>query len=158
MDPCDFFTGNASSGRLLYQNDFESGSGNGYTDQAIDGSRSLILNKDIQATPVFSVPCESATAEWIKLQARFRCKNKEWDMWKMAQFVVRFKDSKQPDKIIQENLIRVYRQLNDGETKDISYYVKTNGDYFNQVELLVWNGGSDHELVIDDLKVWAYSN
>jgi len=62
MDPCDFFTGNGSSGRLLYQNDFESGTGNGYTDQAIDGSRSLILNKDIQATPVFSVPCESATA------------------------------------------------------------------------------------------------
>jgi len=79
-------------------------------------------------------------------------------MWKMAQFVARLKDSKQPDKIIQENQIRVYRQLNDGETKDISYYIKTNGAYFNQVDVLVWNGGSDHELVIDDLKVWAYSN
>ena len=158
MDPCDFFAGNPSSGHVIYQNDFETASGSLYTDQAITGTKSLLLNKDNQASPIFSIPCESKKVDWIRLQSRFRCKNKEWDVWKMAQFVVRLRDTKQPDKLVQEGLIRVYRQLNDGEVKDISFFVKAGGGYFNQIDVLYWNGGSDHELVIDDLKVSTYSD
>ena len=76
----------------------------------------------------------------------------------MTQFVVRLVNKSKPGEgIIKENMVRVYRLLDDGVTRNISLDVKLPTEHYDSVRVLFWNGDSDKELIISDLKAWSFS-
>jgi hypothetical protein len=53
-------------------------------------------------------------------------------------------------------MIRVYRILADQQTKTISLDMKLPAADYDSVNVLFWNGSSDKQLWIDDLKVTVF--
>jgi hypothetical protein len=136
---------------LLYQNSLQ-------PDTATGGVTGLVLNKQVQGSPAYSFAFNGDNEKWLRVQATFHCAHREWDLWKMAQFVVRLVDKSKPgDSIVKENMIRVYRLLDGGETKNISLDMKLPPGHYDAVNILFWNGDSDKELIITDLKAWSFS-
>ncbi len=156
MDKCDFFTGDPTTERLLYHNDFERATGPWYTTNAISGHQSVMLNKDVQVTPAYRVSCESDSIGWIRVKSTFRCANKEWDVWKMAHAIVRLRDSRKPGACIQEGFIKADRILSNGETREIAFYIRTTKARYDAIEVFYWNAGSEQTITIDDLDIRTF--
>jgi hypothetical protein len=144
---------------MIYHNDFEQSSGDSYRTEPIAGNKSLIVDKDRQVSPDYYFLFDGDKARWIRVQATFRSKDKEWYLWSMTQFVVRLIDTNKVghDRIIKENMIRVQRQLDNGEAKEISLDMKLPRQHYDSVSISFWNAGSSKELVIDNLKAWKFT-
>jgi len=136
----DLFEGQPKDGRIIYRNDF--------------GGKPLLLNTENQNSPIYKFPFTAKNVQWLRAQATFRCNEKEYEDWKMAQFIVRLINK---DSIVKENMIRVYRLLGDNETRTISLDMKLPHASYDSVNVLFWNGGSDKPLWIDDLEVRAFN-
>ena len=148
-DNTELFEGNPQDLHLLYQSELK-------PDTAT--VKYLLLNKETQESPVYSFAFNGGNAKWLRVQAEFHCGNKEWDVWKMAQFVVRLVDKSKPGKgIVKENMIRVYRLLDENEKKNISLDMKLPQQHYDSVSISFWNAGSDKELAIDSLRAWSFN-
>jgi hypothetical protein len=149
----DLFEGEPHNARTIYQNDFEKETGPFFTTIAGTTGQILTLGKDNQNSPVFRFPFAPPHPSWLRAQASFHCAAKEYEGWKMAQFVVRLMHK---DSIVKERMIRVYRILADQQTKTISLDMKLPAADYDSVNVLFWNGSSDKQLWIDDLKVTVF--
>ena len=153
LDSKDEVRGERENIRLLYSNDFESD-----TIQcplpAISGNNSLYLNESRQSSPVYDIPLPEPGTRWIRVAADFRCEQKEWDVWKMTQLVVRY--SNKGEKV-KENLIRIYRLLDSGQTRNLYIDSKLPKKTFDSIQVFLWNGDSPKMLLIDGLRVEAFS-
>jgi hypothetical protein len=153
LDTDEEFTGVRKNVVLLYKNDFENDTTNTCTD-GIAGKRSLCLNKERQFSPEFSAAISNNDADYVRAKATFRATNKEWDVWRMCQFVVKFKNN---DQEVKQKQIRVFRLLNDGQTRDLYLDVKLPEESFNKVSVSFWNADSDKQILIDDLVIEKYT-
>lgn len=138
-----------------YSNNFESDTlGISTTELAISGTKSLILNKEKQFSPIFSFPRPTqGFYNWCRASVTFQCSPKEWDWWRMTQFVVRFKNG---EKTVKERMIRLQRHVDGNESKSIFFDTKFPREYVDQVEVLFWNADSDKTIRLDDLKVEVF--
>lgn len=152
-DNPDLFEGDQKNTQQVYYNGFEDTALINNTQQALTGSRSLRLDKEHQNSPIYKFDFPKKESGWLRIQATFRCNDKEWEPWKMLQFIVRLK---QYDTIVKENVIRVYRVLNEMETRDIFMDVKLPEQNYNNVDILFWNGESEKVVWIDELKAWHF--
>jgi len=75
---------------------------------------------------------------------------KEWDVWKMPQFILQQYCS---GKLVKSNMIRISRLVNDGETKVIKIDAPVTDQDIDHVSVSFWNAGSDHNLLIRQLSV-----
>lgn len=81
---------------------------------------------------------------------------KEWNVWYMTQFIIRFKKN---NNIIKENFIRIQRLMNDGETKNISIDARTNNLDYDHIEIVFRNGNQGKTTCrIDNLKVIGFND
>ncbi len=60
---------------------------------------------------------------------------------------------KNNDEAVHERAIRVFRLLNDNETKEIYLDLRLPDRPFNRAEVFFWNADSDKPLAIDQLRV-----
>ncbi len=149
----DVFFGEPIDPHLLYKNDFTNERGDFFVPHKTGIEQSLHLDKDHQNSQVFKFAYTGQGSKHLRVAATFRCDSKEWEGWKMAQFIVRLVNK---GVIVKENMERIYRVLNDGETKTISLDVKLPEATFDSVNVLFWNGSSDKPIWIDDLKAWSF--
>ena len=117
----------------------------------------VLLNKEIQQSPVFSFAFTGDHAAWLRIGATFHSKDKEWDLWKMPQFIVRLVDKNNPDPVVKENALRISRILGDHDNKFITLDMKLPHAHYDSVRVLIWNAESDKELRIEGLKVWGFN-
>ena len=156
-DNTELYEAEPRDSRLLYQNDLKSDTGISAAGTR-NAAKELVLDKQKQLSSIYKFAFNGKGAKWLRTQATFHCKNKEWNTWKMAEFIVRIKSNNEPNnKIVKENMIRVYRMLDDGGNKDLSLDMKLPEAHFDSVEIQFWNGDSDKELGIDSLKVWSFN-
>ncbi len=154
LDNKYIFEGERRNLKVIYENSFESDSiMAGCPLPAISGRGSLCLGKGQQFSPVFTIPFEPEKRQWLRATATFRCQDKEWDTWRMTQFIVRFM---QGDQKVREHLIRVYRFLDNGQTRELHLDCKFPRKPFNRIELAFWNADSDKPIAIDNLKVETF--
>jgi len=136
----------------IYQNNFD----NDTSAQIVDtgGDKKIRLNKETQFSPIFSIDRKNQFKKWVRVKAKFTCTNKEWNLWRQTQFIVKFYLG---EREIQANMIRVHRFITDGESKEI--YIDTKiPKSFDKVDILFWHADSDRELFIDDLKVITFAD
>ncbi len=137
---------------VIYQNRFENDTSVQIVD--LDGNRQIRMYKEAQFSPTFTINQENQFKKWIRVKAKFTCTNKEWNLWRQTQFIVKFYSG---DKEIQTNMIRVHRFISDGESKEIYLDTKVPKS-FDKVDILFWHADSDKELWIDDLEVITFEN
>ena len=127
---------------LLYFNDFELENGMGTVD--LDTEQSFTFAKPQQ------------DFKWMRASADIHISQKEWNVWRMTQFIVRLK---QDEKLIQESYIRLQRLFNDGESKNITIDIKVQNKDYNQVEILFRNDNDGTiPCTISNLKVIGFNN
>ncbi|MCB0656726.1 MAG: hypothetical protein KDC57_11350 [Saprospiraceae bacterium] len=154
MDTDEYYDGPRQDIKNLARYDFES-------DTAIhtcplpplDGVRSLCLDQEHPYSPEYQLDLLPGDASWIRISFKAMAPQKEWDLWKMTQLIVRFYRN---DQKVKENFIRVHRFLNDQQTALLFMDVKVPRGDFNRMSFLFWNVNSDRRLLLDDVKVESF--
>ena len=153
LDTKDEVRGERQNLQSLYLNDFEADSVRCPV-PAISGNNSLCLDEARQSSPVYNIPLPAPDARWVRVTAQFRCDQKEWDVWKMTQWVVRFSNKGQK---VKENMIRIFRLLDSGQTRQLYLDAKLPKKPFDRIEVFFWNAGSPKVLLVDDLQVESFT-
>jgi len=151
----DLFEGTPKDLRTVYEQNFSKDTGSMYMPHADSIGNSLRLDKDHQVSETYKFPLTGKNATWLRVQGTFHCNDKEYDIWKMTQFVVRLMNK---DKVVKEHMLRVYHFLDKGQTKDISLDMELPHEQFDSVNIFLWNAGSEQPLWIDDLKAWSFND
>ena len=148
------FLGERKDVKLLYGNDFESDTTILQASKPINGQHSLLIDADHQYSKVFDVPLPLAEMDkykWLRASAMFKIDKKEWDVWRMTLFVVKYM---QDDQVVGWYNIRLQRLMPQNDTqKEIFFDTKLPNKPFNRCEVFFYNGEGKQPMYIDDLKV-----
>lgn len=87
---------------------------------------------------------------WIRAEADFEAGTKEWDIWKMAQFVV---EIRKDGNIVKTNMFRVFRLLEDNSFKHLHLDVRLPDVPFDEISLRIWNADSDKQLCMRNMQL-----
>ena len=151
----DLFEGTPKDQRIVYENNFSKDAGVMYVPHTDSIGKSLRLDKDHQVSETYRFPFDGKNAAWLRVQGTFHCNDKEYDIWKMTQFVVRLMNK---DRVVKEHMLRVYHFLDKGQTKDLSVDMELPRVQFDSVNIFLWNAGSEQPLWIDNLKAWSFND
>lgn len=148
------FAGLRENVRTLYYEDFEKDTEfNNCELPAIQGQSSGCLDTNHTNTMIFRAKLSRSNAEWVRVSAVFRCRNKEWNIWLSSRLnLIFFKG----DNLIKAKYIKVSRFLNEGETKGFFLDVKAPKAAFDRVEASVQSGGSLFPLAVDQLMIESF--
>ena len=94
----------------------------------------------------FKVP---ANAKMLRAEATFITTQKEWDTWRMPQFIVRFYKN---GEVFKTNFIRINRLMGDNETSRL-HVDALIPDTFDKASILFWGAGSHKVLRIKDPEI-----
>lgn len=91
---------------------------------------------------------------WIRLKTSYKAPQKEWNVWKMTQLVLKLKKE---EKLIKERAIRLGRFLNGNQERKIymDFQIPEKADV---LELHYWNADSDKLILIDNLEVFEINS
>ena len=154
LDTNEIFTGKRENIQNIYQNDLEADTtAFDCPIEPINGRQSICLDQARQFSPEFEVPLRPGNADWVRASATFRSKWKEWNFWQMTQMIIRFKNG---DQIVQERAMRVYRFLNDGDTKTLYLDSSIPPGAFDRVTVTFWNAESTKPISIDDISLETF--
>lgn len=141
-DTDEWFDGEPVSKTLLYSDDLRQDTAGVETD-APDTTGKIFLD---------SFKWNSQPYKWLRASIIAHCFSKEWDVWRMTEFHVRFKNG---NRVVKDRFIRLQRLLNDNETREIFFDVKIPAEPFDHVETGLYNKGSDKPAAADTLRVWG---
>jgi len=139
--------------REIFFKNFETDTVDVSADAPINGAKSLLLNKEKQFSPLYELPVQPGQAAWLRASVTFRCDPKEWDYWRMAQFIVKFQDG---ERTVKERMIRLQRHVDGNEVRTVFFDTRLPDQPFTRAAVLLWNSDSDKTLRVDDLRVEAF--
>lgn len=150
LDRADDAGGDIIASSEVYSNNFDTESDQyATTNYAISG-KSILLGKDRQSTPEYFFNISGKQGDYLRCSAAFRTEQKEWNTWRMAQFIVKFYKA---DVMVDYKMVRVFRVLNENETRRIYFDAKLPKGV-DKASVSFWNAESDRPVLIDDLKVF----
>jgi len=152
LDKAERFNGTPTASSEIYSNNFDTEADEHATTMYAVSGKSLFLNKEKQSTPEYFFKVNDPEGNWLRVFATFRTERKEWNTWRMAQLTVKFYKG---NAVVDYNMVRVFRVVNDNETKRIYMDVKLPKE-FDRVSVSCWNAESDRPLLIDDLSVLLF--
>jgi hypothetical protein len=123
------------------------------SESPIEGARSARLTPQQAFTPGIRLANPGLPYQWVRASATFKCEAKEWKLWAMTQFTVRFK---QGDQIVKDRIIRLQRHIEGSEVKTIDFDTRIPDKPFDQIEVFLWNPGSDKAVWVDNLQVEVF--
>ncbi len=118
------------------------------------GKRAIFLSKDAPYAPEMYVDASQIKSEWIRVEGYFFAPQKEWNMWKMPQFIIEFQKNGQ---VIKSRFIRLSRMLPPHQHTNIHMDVKVPKESFNRVKIGIWTAGSPKPLYIDDIRMETFN-
>ena len=145
----EFRGGTRGQVQPVFANNFDADSLSTTLERPLQGVKSLILDKDRQFSPEYALPLEH-TDGWLRASVAFQCDSKEWEFWKMTQFVVRFYDG---DKKVKERMVRLQRHVDNTEQKTLFFDTRLPAQYFDRATVLFWNADGDKTIRLDELQV-----
>jgi hypothetical protein len=122
--------------------------------QVFKKSELITIGKDNQFSKelFFTIP---SNCNWVRASAEIRTPQKEWDMWKMPQFMIKFYRS---GAVCKTNAIRISRLLSEGEEQYIKIDARVPNENIDSVSVLFWNAGSEKQVFINKLKVVGFES
>jgi hypothetical protein len=121
-------------------------------------NRQLVVSGKLQIDQLSSSPVEydvtiAPGTKWVRASAVVFMPVKEWDTWKMPQFILRFYKK---GKVIKTSFIRMARALSDGETKELHFDASIPDEKPDRCTVLFWNAGSDKKFWVDSVKITCF--
>jgi hypothetical protein len=151
LDNADRYPFKIKQPKLIYFNNFNSDSSvNLIATDSLCSEKQIKLSEHLQFTNEYTIKNEGSIFDWYLISADLKTPSKEWDTWKMSQFIVKFYKG---DSLLKENMIRVHRILVDNETKNIRFFAKKPCTSFDRITLSFYNAQSTKTLLIDNLKI-----
>lgn len=155
LDTKEEFIGTRKNVKVVFQSNFENDTLVYTCDlPPIQGRRSLCLDSDHQNSDLYVIDGEGTNGKWVRASADFFTPWKEWNDWKMAQFIIGFYDNNGAK--IKERMIRINRFLNNGQTRNIYIDTKIPDEKFKNIGVKFWNASGDKQILIDNLKLEIY--
>ncbi len=151
-DGAELYDGTPGNIHVLWENNFDQDTSVHSSLPPIQGTKSLELNEHTPYTREYKF-AYSGKPQWIRAEADFRCKQSQYNTWKMAQLIVR---AYKGGAVQKGNMIRVHRMLSDGDTKRISLSMNTQGLTIDSIGVGFWNGGDNRPLLIDNVSVSSF--
>jgi len=155
-DNHDMYEGITHQSRLLFSHDFEQDSV--HHDSAIspiDGKQSFLLTKEIQNTDEYKATVPDPSFNWARAEVIVHTPQKQWNIWTAPLLIIRAYNK---DTIVKENIIRIPRFLNDGDTKNLSIDLKFPKDSIVAVSMQISNNKSELPVEVDDIKMWLFKD
>lgn len=155
-DNHDMYEGVTHQSRLLLVHDFEQDSVQTNADIApINGKRSFLLTKEVQNTDEYKAVLPDRTFNWARAEVIVHTPQKQWNIWTSPLLIIRAYNK---DTVVKENIIRISRFLNDGDTKNISIDLKFPKDSIVAVSVQISNNKSEIPVAVDDIKIWLFKD
>ncbi len=151
LDNPDLYEGKMNDPHLFFEDDFVNDTGSKYVLNAA-GGKTLALNEQNKYSDIYKAAFTDKV-QWIRAEATFHCALKEWEEWRMTQFIVQLENK---GNKIKENMIRVHRLLSNGAVKKVAIDMKLPAGDHDKVNILFWNVGGD-VIYIDSLKIWSFN-
>jgi hypothetical protein len=121
----------------------------------MDENRRLILSKSNPHAHLMTLTPDMPLKKWLRLTADFTCIDKEWTLWKQAEWIVRFKYG---DKVRHTNSLKVQNFINTGETKTIYMDARLPRQKWDHAEVFFWYTESDKELQVDNIRIETFDH
>jgi hypothetical protein len=153
LDRAKIFTGEADFRSALWAENFEKNTSTNCS-AVIEGQKSICLSGNQQFSEEFVFQSKDIKADWLRVQAKFLTRDKEWEYWKMTQMIVRFKMN---DEIIRENMIRIQRQLTQNKIELVHLDAEVPDEFYNKISILFWNASSQKQIIIDELQAIPFN-
>ena len=154
LDTRDEFRGKERRNvREVFRQDFEKDTAHVVLEGPISGAKSWLLDRATQYTPEYDLPIKPGDGAWVRATVTFKSDPKEWEAWRMTQFIVRFYDG---DKKVRERMIRLHRHVDGNEVKTVFFDTKFPKMPFTRATVFFWHADGDKALRLDDLKVEVF--
>jgi len=155
LDTREDYQGERKNIEVIYNTDFEQPTDTNYlaTHKAFSGKQTLISNPSIEFTTPISIPLQPIANKWLRVKAQFFTPQKEWEVWRMTQMIVQFKNK---EEIIKKRIIRIQRQIGENNWQPNWTDMRLPTEDFDTLQITFWNAGSSKTLFIDDLMVETY--
>ena len=150
LDNKDYYRGNISKLDTIYLNDFNDDTSSvAVLEDSISKNKKLVLEGNFSHSSIYRINMNDKNkSKWYRLTADITCVEKEWNTWEMPQLVVKFKKN---DQTIKQNMIRINRLLEIGETKNIELYAKPHRTDYDYIEINFSLMNSPKKIIIDNL-------
>ncbi|MBL0099031.1 MAG: glycosyltransferase family 39 protein [Saprospiraceae bacterium] len=108
----------------------------------------VCLNDTLQFSPAkkFSLPAKEG---WLRASADFKTDNKEWEMWKMTQLVIKYYKN---NKDLRSDVLRVQRHLNQGQKVHLWLDSKLRYEP-DEAEIYLWNAESKTSICAENIQL-----
>ncbi len=148
LDTKEEYAGQRKNVNIIAQNNFEQDTTLQTISNAIEGGKSFLLNIEHPYSPTINAPLTNGAATWLRASVTIQCIEKEWDVWKMTRWVVRFR---QGENTIKESVIRLQRLVGGSKVAIIYLDARLPKKPFDNVVAYCWNPGSSHPILLDNL-------
>jgi hypothetical protein len=153
LDTDAIFEGERSNVKLLYSNDFEQDNTALTGGSIIQGLRSGKVDKQDIYSPAFTIPFSQNDADWIRAWGTFSISQKEWEVWKMPQFILKFKKD---GNEVKASMMRLHRYLYDGQTRRMYLDVPVPDKEIDSIEVFIWNADTDKQTWFDEISIESF--
>ncbi|UOG73835.1 hypothetical protein MTX78_17135 [Hymenobacter tibetensis] len=147
------FTGTARNARVLWQQDFEAPAPGICGTPALQGNCSLALDSTHSRSQEWVIPARPGQFEWLRAYADVRAADKEWDLNRMTQYVIRFRRG---DDILRARTVRFQRALEPGWPRTLHFDVHTPKEDFDNISITFLYYGTAANLLLDNAKLEAF--
>ena len=144
------FEGTPKKYQTIYQKDFLPGK------SALGSSvpPGFLISREHPTSPEIQIFRDQNIHSWIRVYGTFTSTQKEWDIWKQPQLIIRFYNQ---GSVIQENIVRIFRFMGNLETKEISVDAICPTQW-DTIRIQVWNAGSDKVCYLNQIRVITFDD
>lgn len=146
------FRGVPQNPTQIYFQDFETDTTFSTVD--VNQNKRLILSKSHPHAHILTLTPDMPLGKWLRLTADFTCIEKEWTLWKQAEWIVRFKYG---EKVRHTNSLKIQNFINTGETKSIFMDAKLPTKEWDHAEVFFWYTESEKELQVDNIRIDTFN-
>ncbi|SNR40166.1 hypothetical protein [Hymenobacter mucosus] len=152
LDSNSEYTGSTKDTRVLLTEDFEQQPAEMCATPALAGKCSLVLDKDHQNSPDFSVDLKPGDVKWLRASVQARTDEPVWNTWDMTQLFITFRKG---DKVVKEKSVRLQRALELGWASTLPVDIKAPQEPYDRVTVKLWHPNTTR-LVVDELRLEAF--
>ncbi|MDF7813553.1 hypothetical protein [Hymenobacter sp. YC55] len=149
------FTGTARNTRVLWQQDFEQPAPGICGTPALLGNCSLALDSTHRQSTEWVIPARPGQFEWLRAYADARADQKEWDLNRMTQYVVRFRRG---NDIVKARTIRFQRVLEPAWPRTLYFDVRPPKEEFDSISITFLYYGTTANLLLDNARLEAFDD
>ena len=150
LDTDEIYRGDGSKSEVLYENNIEYDTLHVDTMQIINGKKCLFVDKNHQNTQPYRIPNPPNGSKWLRVSATFFVTEKVWDVWKMPQFIIQFKNE---DEVVKTKFIRVHRLMNSNQKRNLFFDVEIPTKRYTTIDIFLWNADGITATYMDDIRV-----